>query len=281
MPCLSLLDALGAQGWTGVRHKTDHFDGGPKYFDSRQPVSKRCYFQCLLAAKELFEKGAEPFHSTLSQAYFSVLLRKPGQARKDKTVKELKRILNKSDSPLELSALKGPAPKRPRLADAETRSLAPPYLDDEDVCGDIGVAPPSPACPDPAPLGLPGASSSSSGSSSSSSRSDSEDHGAEAPPPPEHPTQSLGQRVTVEWKSDRGKYGRRVQCFRHDACFRFQTLGLDEEIFGPRSTEFYLGAWLLSGASTEKEHRKFKPSRADVRSFRATYGGDADGAENH
>ncbi len=49
---------------------------------------------------------------------------------------------------------------------------------------------------------------------------------------------------------------------------------LDTHIFGPRAAEYFLGAWLMGSlARSEDEHEKnYKPSRAEVREFRDTYG---------
>ena len=164
---------------------------------------------------------------------------------------------------VEWDALKEPPPKRRRAEPA-------PLVDEEgEVSGSGHVVAPPPLEP------APKATSSSSSDSSDSSSEDAT--GTKRPKPPPHPATIMGQAVAPKWQKKQNKWGVVVQCLRHPGCEKYRTLGLEEEIFGPRAVEFYLGAWLLGAAYRPmEEHRPWKPKRKDVRDYMDTYGNDAD-----
>ena len=53
---------------------------------------------------------------------------------------------------------------------------------------------------------------------------------------------------------------------------RYRSLRMDITAFGNRAAEFYLMAWLLQSHLPEREHKAYKPSRAEHRDICTTYG---------
>ena len=59
-----------------------------------------------------------------------------------------------------------------------------------------------------------------------------------------------------------------ISCCHHDSCSRSRSLALDVDLFGPRSAEFFLVAWLQVGPLIGPEkHGKHVPTRAEVRAY--------------
>ena len=76
-PILSLLDYLADTGFRPVRHNITH-NRACREYDERQVLKRRRYLQCVAACEELLSKGAQPFDKLQSQAFYSLLLRRPG-----------------------------------------------------------------------------------------------------------------------------------------------------------------------------------------------------------
>ena len=63
--------------------------------------------------------------------------------------------------------------------------------------------------------------------------------------------------------------GFRVNCPKHgEGCRRFRAAHMDVEEFGKLASIYYLGTWLFARhTTTAAEHRKFRPTKADVRAY--------------
>ena len=60
-----------------------------------------------------------------------------------------------------------------------------------------------------------------------------------------------------------------VKCNLHDECSKSRSVALDMATFGPRSAQYFLGAWLRAGSAFPEAaaHQAFKPSRKDIRAY--------------
>jgi hypothetical protein len=292
-PTISILEALRQQGFVGVESRVDHVPEGARDFDSRSPFKHKSYLQCVLAQADLFSRGARAFPNQLSKAFYDLLRKCPDKARSGMTAKECKQMDNVFD---------GMAPGLAALdANAEHPAAPVPVPDpvwfdehDSDIDGagpvPLAGAPPVPwAGPIVGALSESSSSDSSSSSSSTSSTSSSALEPALPGPvdpdlegavgPPEFPEHILGQRVHLETHFDahgvENARGIRVHCNNpaHIHCSKYRSLRLDVAEFGCRSAEFVLMAWLLGSHTIPADrHQKHKPSRANVREIRDTYG---------
>ena len=74
---LALKDALEDQLYVAVNRTVDHHNQQGKFVDARNVQSKRCYLQCVLASRWLYENGQKLFPSNRPQAYYLAIMRKP------------------------------------------------------------------------------------------------------------------------------------------------------------------------------------------------------------
>ena len=79
VPTLCLVDALRADGYTFTMQKIKYKDGTERSIDMRNAAGRRNYFKCVLCLQDLFKHGAPQFTSTLSNAFYALLLRNPSQ----------------------------------------------------------------------------------------------------------------------------------------------------------------------------------------------------------
>jgi hypothetical protein len=292
-PTLCLLNALRAKEFIGNAEKIYHVSGGPAKFDSRKPIAHKRYLQCVLAQTEIFAAGGCDFSSQMTQSFYDLLLRSPSKARPDLSAKECQRILSLADGLAPALATLDADASVPSVPGSHQQPPSAMFQDDSDVSGDAPNASTNVRARAPVAAAAPVANSQVSASSSSSSSSSSNKNGGAAviahpmedddvdPGPllatcPEH---ILGQHVKLEIHrkpdgSERGR-GIRVQCSNpeHTNCHAYRSLRLDVIAFGQRAAEFFLITWLLSAHEMpEAAHRKFRPSRAEVRVIYDTYG---------
>ena len=136
--------------------------GCRKAYDARNPLAKRAYYQCLIAGDQLFQKGAKPYKSNRSQAFYKLLLRDPAKAEAKLKAQECEKLVSAAERSVKLDALEA-APKRPRLE----LPLAPREgVEDEEEEVSVGgreeAAAPTPALsPEVVSEGEPSSSSSS------------------------------------------------------------------------------------------------------------------------
>ena len=106
VPILCLVDSLLENGLVEMLRKVVHTPDGPLEFDARHPQSKRTYMQCVIAREALFVAGAKPFPSTLSQAFYRLLLKSPREADPTKSALEcLKQIAKDEGNAMALRIL--------------------------------------------------------------------------------------------------------------------------------------------------------------------------------
>lgn len=126
VPVLSLLDELGRQGWEGLPARALHSPDSPNIFDCRSQLSKRSYFQCLLALDDIWKKGNESFPSGEPSVFYVLLLKAKGAVPLHLGATAYKRELAQltgDDAALTMLALPAPKPvelavKRPRSEDS-------------------------------------------------------------------------------------------------------------------------------------------------------------------
>ena len=81
------------------------------------------------------------------------------------------------------------------------------------------------------------------------------------------PERLLGQVLKREHHWTRHDWGFRVECRRHGGCRRYRSSLLDQDRNGPLACMYHLGAWLVADHLSADDHRKYRPTVADVRAF--------------
>lgn len=279
VPTLCLMDELGRQGFLSEARRLVHSVDSPLVFDNRNAPGKANYFRCLLSLGDLLARGVVSFSSDMHQPYYTLLLRNPAAAILGLSAAKYKELLAiETGAPAVLPALQIAAvpPVPPAIEDGVV--VNPNIVGDEPDPDDVPLL----ALVDGA-----ASSTNSSGSSSSSSDTSVSAHAdvgivgeeEDSDDVQELPNEILGQHVTVEthW-GEAGvvkSRGLRVKCLNpaHDGHTKYRQLGMDAAIFGPRSAEFYLWAWLAkSHELAHDDHKKCRPTRAEVRQIADTYG---------
>lgn len=273
-PPLVLMDALREKGWQQVQNKVMHTLGG-LVFDGRSVASRRAYLQSLLALEELTAAGIPGFESGHPNMYYVALMRTRRVPDPKTPAEELKRLLaNESGDVLQLAILDQLA--RPSAAPALQGGLkrrAAEALPDEDssIAGDAssGDGDQGSGGVDAAgPVALPG-DDEIAGDDAVASAGD-------LPPQP-WPLSIEGQTVTrVKGRVDaHWSYHDRlsVRCSNplHPNCTRSRSTEMDRQVLGHRAAEAFLGVWLSRSNVPAQEHRKFKPSRDEMRAYLASH----------
>jgi hypothetical protein len=255
VPVLCLLDKLSDEGYIGQHAVVNHTPASGMFYDKRNSLSKRTYFQCVLARQSLFDKGVKKFTSLKSQQYYVLLLQSrgplPQHLSSEECTRQLKDLAGEAVFPLALQDRVGPRPAPVALA-----------LLDDDVDGD-GPGPSLPAIAD-------AASTSSSSSSSSSAPSSVSSGDVDGEAFPGIPEEILGQPVRVETHRDRGDKGIRVFCNNpdHPGCNKYKSMRLDVQVFGPMAAVHFMSTWLSRAFDMPMEmHRAWKPSKKDIRQY--------------
>ena len=281
-PTLAVIDKLREDGYIAVARKVKHQRRCGKYYDHRGDFyGNKFYLQCALVQGSLFDRGLTKFESGKVNAYYQLLLKDPRDShatlRADQC--KLKMIVD--------GAACLPVAYVPRV-----RAAIPDGIDgdsDDDVTlADIlkRLAPiwePPPLCDDDAVVEPDAAELASSSSSS---------YDSAGPPHPDHPPLNdidgdddddlerypdeiegckLGVPESHDGKTD---IGFRVKYPRHGAeCRMFRSVHLDVEYFGILAAPYFIGCWAKAAAHMSlDEHRKFKPSKAQVRAYIASRG---------
>lgn len=274
-PALCLLDAL-APTYVATSSKVVHTLGGSNFFDDRDPIKNKFYFQCVLAQSDLFAAGCERFSSRMPQAFYKLLLKHPSKARPGLKAKDYQAMLEQGDSV-------APVYVNLNKVAAYPQAALPALDDDSDVAGDAPVVRAKAV-----PKAVPAARLLALADESDADKSDSDiapeiqadiavaedvDIAGDAPAnAQEYPDFILGQlvRLDTHYFADgvtvRGR-GILVECNNpgHVKCKRYRSLALDVGVFGPRAAEFYLEAWLRESHEDRDVHRLFRPTRAHVR----------------
>jgi hypothetical protein len=258
VPVLCLVDALKAEGFAFVdRMVTHRVDNALKLVDARNMASQRHYFQCVLGMTTLWARGVTEFRSGRTNSWYLLLLHNKLDGITPANLKS--RLAEVVGDEIEVAALQ---------RTATLHSAAPVEVDiagDEvcspqssDIAGDLG--PETNAGADVGDCSSPSSPSSIAGDVEPGNVA------GDASGSYEPPTQIDGCTVTVE--SHVGGFpGLRVRCRRHANCRKFSAVCQDLYSLGPRSAEFFLGAWLQLPASDRVEHVRAQPSRDQVLAY--------------
>jgi len=257
VPVLSLMDCLQERGYDLVPRTVEHISGGPLVADSRKAVSRRSYFQCVIALPELLKAGVRSFSSGLSNAFYTVLLQKKMLPPLGLPAAKYQEMLALDDGDeIALKALTSQVgqPAKKRRVEA--------LLDDPDVVGDEGF----PAIADnivQAAVAQAAAEAVVVGN---------DDAGAED----RYPEQISGCLVSfVKGRQEVGHtYHARLKvvCPVHPACSKSRSLNLLQEVFGARAAEGFLGAWIAKAESmSEADHKGHMPRRDDIHAWLAQH----------
>jgi hypothetical protein len=199
-----------------------------------------------------------------------MLLRRPGNVVAGLKGKQYQKMLADLDPSFEEAAPKTTTAMAPR-------KRARPN-DDDEVHGDTDNEAAPAAHADDDVHGSSDSNSASGSRSNSSSSSSKSSHssvdGGSSDDDADFPKLLNGKRLRKEAHPKKGDEGLRTSCPVHGAkCRAFRTLTVDVGFFGVQAPMFYLGAWQLGAHSrTFAEHRKWRPSRADVRAYIASLG---------
>ena len=261
------MDALGDNGLEPEQHLLTHSMECRKAYDARNPLAKRAYYQRLIAGDQLFQKGAKPYKSNRSQAFYKLLLRDPAKAEAKLKAQECEKLVSAAERSVKLDALEA-APKRPRLE----LPLAPREgVEDEEEEEEVSVGGREEAAA-PTPAFSPGVVSEGEPSSSSSSPSSGEEeevYTGDRPDAPPCPEMMQGVRARPRFKTTTRKWGIEVTCPHHANCRRFRTLDLHTDVFGHRAAELYLALWLTTpNPPNGKRHNRWFPTRAEIRAYK-------------
>lgn len=257
-------------GYEGVVRKTHTGPGCEKEYDCRSILGKRTYLQCVLAWPALERAGVPGFDSGRSSSYHALILKTKKLPPANISAKECKRLLATAEGDeLEVAMLDREAPLLPLqrpLADAPP-PLAIAGL--EQMVGDDDANSPIPA-------GLPG----DAGVAGEPRDMLADVVGGDDAGPPDAeggwqggvPHETMGQRVMrVQGRRDQAwsYYDRlSVRCKNplHPACVKDPQPGDGQS----RPAEFFLGAWLSASDMPADRHKRYAPSRADVRAYTAS-----------
>lgn len=276
VPVLELLDQCAVLGMEERDGPLFHEPRGEGAYDGRNLETAQFYLQAVLQREALFARGAQPFPSGLSQAYYKLLLQFPRRADPCLSARECRECL-RVELGLPLPKAKGTTPA------ALPAPAAPLPVDDGSLSGDDGVPQDPLPLPPPPPVavGAPGSpsrsssSTSTSSSSSSSTDSDAPDPAAAGsggvPAPPAVPLEVDGVEMRPKWHQNSGD-GYIVVCPNpaHTNCEKYRKKDVDVDVHGPDAPRLYLGAWLARAFSqSEKTHKAYRPSRADVQKYKA------------
>ena len=269
VPVVCLLDELEAQEFVGVPAFVLHSARSGKMFDQRHSVTKRAYFQCVLAKASIFAKGVTSFASNKSQTYYKLLLRSSCAVPDNLTSKEYNvKLAELAGDVVVPEALKHPTRQsRPRIADS----------DSEVEGGGVAVRAPPALAHVGEGSASDGESTTSSDSSGSSYKtgSDSEVEGIRSRSM--YPPEIMGVPVRLENHSGKADRGLRVTCRNpdHIGCKKYKSCRLDLTVFGQQAPVYYLHTWLSESFNLdESTHRKWKPTRTQIREFLASQPAD-------
>ena len=271
-PALAIIDRLRELEYVARDVKQNHSKRSGLYYDCKNLPGRTAYLQCVLTRDQLFALGAVPFSSCESNAFYKLLLRSPREANSKLTALQCKSKLLQLNSslPLPVSAPKllpvcdidgdsgdddvRRAPARKRARRAEPLPLADiPHIEGDDV----------PLID----LAREVAGTSSSESSGSTHESGVSGDGEDGPDLSVYPRFINGTRIKHEQHKLKKDWGLRVSCPEHKGkCKRFRSLDMDTALYGIQAPVHYLATWLAgSRGKTMAEHRKWKPTRAEIR----------------
>ena len=264
-PVLSLMDKLHEGGFEPKAGLVHHNASSAALYDDRNILGSRRYLQCLVCMQELINSGVTGLRSGQSQAYYALLLKTKKDVEPHLSARDLRRRLAAlDDDQVALFALGRPASSVGRVVAAAPLAKKPrsaPPAEDGSVAGDES----------------PSAGQSSSSASSSSSSSSEEATGSVAvgdeklDEVTKLPEELCGQKLRfISGRSDgRWTYRDRlsVKCPNeaHVGCSKSRSTTMLVNELGPTAPLLFLAAWLRKAHLPQAEHRRFEPSRAEMR----------------
>jgi hypothetical protein len=268
VPVACLLDKLEECEFTGRSSLVRHTRSSGLFYDQRNPYSKRSYFQCVLASKELFARGQTQFRSDRSAAFYQLMLRSR-ELPVPENLSALEcgtRLTAIGDVGVVFKALCAQAVKPNNLLvplfdrPARARTLAL-MNHDPDIDGDCEQG-------DGNMVQQPDDGDDDDGSPAAEVAPDIDGDVDGDGGGLDLPQDILGCRVFVESHNPRDR-GLRVTCCHHEGCKKFRSLNQDVEVFGPRAAFMFLETW-VSRAHSVADHAAYKPSRRDIRQYLAS-----------
>lgn len=304
VPVVCLIDELCEQNIMPFEGSVRHDSAAPLIvFDSRQPLRKRAYYQCLLIWDTLVKAGVKGFSSTASVAFFQLVLASKGlvderlsakecqarlaELRGERPSAELQRPVRAGDS--QLPARRGALPGQPAPgAGADSASEAsfacdPVQVESEDsfaadaeahdcIVGDAGAVAGGELAAE-----APGSAAEAAGVEAMPPAGG--DMRAESAAPREvpaagalqHPPEIGGMLACVVQGRYEGGYSYhrrlKLRCRnpRHENCSKTRSTKLLVEELGPRAAVLFLTAWQAASHLPEKAHKAYTPSMAEMR----------------
>ena len=304
-PALCILDYLAEQGWVGQRRVQIHSAAGAadKVYDSRLPVTKTRYLQCVISLPVLFGAGINALPSGRPATFYAYVLRFKRLPLPGKSMKDLRKEISESGEgdtvgPLipilrpgafvqpidDEIAIDEPLPLPPTIADVAA-DLPPPPPDDPDPDSDPPPRSPLPSddhsveqpC-DLVDVLMPG-SDSDDVAMTASDIALSEPEGPEADiadrgVPVAHeevwPDRFEGLPLIQQAGSSGGiaahapRLGVKCLCCDH---YKSRSVALLVPRFGRNAPLYFLGAWLHRMGSPN--HRGYVPSIEDIAEYAA------------
>lgn len=266
VPCLVLMDALYAKGFSMVQVAVQHTVNGPTEFDGRRPTSKRNYFKCVLVGDELFGDGVVGFPSTKSSVWFAYLLKFRKCPPEGMSARAIQKAIGGQEGGEVFEALADGPAIRLALAPGPVAE-DPGASSDPDIAGDelpvaIVAAPPPQA--EELPLPPPPAGEEEIAG----------DLPAEGPLGWPDFLEGVRIHVVKGRHKDGYSYYDRLQAFcpnpQHPNCQKSRSTQLQVGEAGPRAAVGFMGRWLRQAHDmTAAEHRRYTPSVAEVRAYLA------------
>ena len=282
IPVLSLLDGLSERGWVGALRGTIHSLHADKVFDSRKPLSKRRYFQCLIILDELLAPGTgiNAIRSGLPQTFYAYIIRLRKLPPPGQTMKQLQADLKdlqdgECDLGPQLPALPLPVASADAGLDAEAMAeiawdsplprSSPSFGPSGAEVEDPGVEPPPPLAGPESELPEPGPDS----DCEIAAPDDDADAAEIVPADGDWPAVLEGIAVKCIAGRRGGKDSRAARLGVLCPCcdfFKKRSTALMTSELGPRAAVYFLGAWLNKYG--QPGHREWKPSLSDMQSYR-------------
>ena len=279
-PVLCLMDALAAGSWVGESRLVTHTPQSGLAFDNRNLAGRRPYLQSVLASSDLFGKGVACFRSDNPLSFYLLLLKVQRDIPEGRPAAWYREVLRKSaSSPTESLESLLALPPAPQGALQRLPRPPAPIADAAGSSDDEVVGGGSPAgYVEALSAGVPEQDVVVAAHAAPGELCAAEAAGVDADAPPYPPVIEGSPVRLVKGRQDlRWSYRDRlsVPCNNPDhrahGCAKTRSLDLDQHIYGPRAAHFFLGAWLRLSNLPVAEHRKRRPTVAEIKLYAESF----------